>query len=48
MIENQKINPNGFYYVRINVNGVWRYVAVDHNLPEQNGKAVGARSFNDS
>lgn len=48
MIENQKVNVNGFYFVRINVNGVWRYVAVDDKLPELNGRPVGARSFNDS
>lgn len=48
LIENQKTNPNGFYYVRLNINGVWRYIAVDDNLPELNGKPVGARSFNDN
>jgi len=48
LIENQKVNSNGFYYVRLNINGVWRYIAVDDSLPEQDGKALGARSFNDS
>lgn len=48
IIENQKTNSNGFYYVRLNINGVWRYIAVDDNLPERNGKPVGARSFNDA
>lgn len=32
----------------MNVNGIWRYIAVDDHLPELNGKPVGARSFNDS
>ena len=30
------------------MNGVWRYIAVDDNLPELNGRPVGARSFNDN
>lgn len=34
--------------MRINVNGVWRYVAVDDSLPEKDGVALGARSYNDS
>lgn len=48
LIENQKVNENGCYYVRINVNGVWRYVAVDDSLPSLDGVALGARSYNDS
>ena len=48
LIENQKVNSNGFYYIRLNINGVWRYYAVDENLPELDGVAVGARSFNDA
>lgn len=48
LIENQKLNPYGFYYVRLNINGVWRYISVDHNLPELDGAPLGARSFNDS
>ena len=48
LIENQKTNENGCYYVRINVNGVWRYIPVDDNLPELDGTALGARSYNDS
>ena len=42
------MNPNGFYYVRLNINGVWRYFSVDDNLPELNDAPIGARSFNDS
>ena len=30
------------------MNGVWRYVAVDDNLPELDGVALGARSYHDS
>lgn len=48
LIENQSFNSNGFYYVRLNINGVWRYISVDHNLPELNGVPLGVRSFNDS
>ena len=48
LIENQKVNDNGCYFVRINVNGVWRYVPVDDSLPEMDGVALGARSYNDS
>lgn len=48
MIENQKINENGFYYVRLNINGVWRYFFVDDNLPELDDKSMGVRSYNDS
>ena len=48
LIEDQKINRNGFYYVRLNINGVWRYVVVDDSLPESDDIAIGARSFGDS
>ena len=34
--------------MRLNINGVWRYIEVDDNLPELNGSALGARSYNDS
>jgi hypothetical protein len=37
LIEDQKANANGFYYVRLNINGVWRYFAVDNKLPYSNG-----------
>ena len=37
LIEDQKANANGFYYVRLNINGVWRYIAVDNKLPYSNG-----------
>lgn len=48
MIEDQKVNGNGFYYVRLNINGVWRYIAVDNKLPFSDGEALGAQSFNDN
>jgi hypothetical protein len=48
LIEDQKVNSNGFYYVRLNINGVWRYIAVDNKLPASNGEALGAQSFNDT
>lgn len=48
LIEDQKVNKNGFYYVRLNINGVWRYISVDDYLPYSNGEALGAQSFNDT
>ena len=48
LIESQKINENGFYYVRLNINGVWRYISVDESLPEIDEIPLGARSYNDS
>ena len=48
MIEDQKANANGFYYVRLNINGVWRYIAVDNKLPFAAGQALGAQSFVDN
>jgi hypothetical protein len=48
LIEDQKANPNGFYHVRLNINGVWRYIAVDNKLPYSNGEALGAQSFTDN
>ena len=48
LIEDQKFNSNGFYYVRLNINGVWRYIVVDDALPEADEIAIGARSFSDS
>lgn len=48
LIEEQTVTENGFYYVRINVNGVWRYIAVDHNIPVHNdGTIVAAHSYAD-
>lgn len=47
VIESQQYNPNGFYYVRLNINGVWRYIAVDDFLPTLDGDNVGALSFRD-
>ena len=34
--------------MRLNINGVWRYVVVDDGLPESEEIAIGARSFGDS
>lgn len=48
LIEDQKANSNGFYMIRLNINGVWRYVPVDNMLPYAEGEALGAQSFNDS
>lgn len=48
LIEDQKANSNGFYYIRLNINGVWRYIAVDNKLPYSGEEALGAQSFNDN
>jgi len=48
LIEDQKANANGFYLIRLNINGVWRYISVDNKLPFAEGEALGAQSFNDS
>lgn len=48
LIEDQKANSNGFYLVRLNINGVWRYLTVDDKLPFADGEALGAQSFNDN
>lgn len=37
LIENQEYNSNGFYYIRLNINSVWRYFAVDDLLPTLEG-----------
>ena len=34
--------------MRLNINGVWRYISVDENLPEMDGIALGARSYVDT
>jgi cephalosporin-C deacetylase-like acetyl esterase len=41
LIEDQKTNSNGFYLVRLFVNSVWRYIAVDSTLPHVNGENAG-------
>ena len=33
LIEDQEVNSNGFYLIRLFINSVWRYVAVDDQLP---------------
>jgi hypothetical protein len=48
LIESQQFNQNGFYYVRLNINGVWRYISVDDFLPIINGQNAGTQSFRDS
>jgi hypothetical protein len=48
IIESQQYNANGFYYVRLNVNGVWRYIAVDDFLPMVDEENGGVLSFKDS
>jgi hypothetical protein len=48
LIEEQALNETGFYYVRINLNGVWRYIVIDHNIPvHKNGKIVTSHSYAD-
>lgn len=32
----------------MNINGVWRYIAIDDFLPFSNGEALGAQSYNDT
>ena len=47
MIENQIINEDGFYYVRIFLNAVWRYVVVDDSIPILGGQPACATSYLD-
>lgn len=48
LIEEQALTETGFYYVRINVNGVWRYIAVDHSIPvHKDGRVVASHSYAD-
>lgn len=48
MIEEQELNKNNFYYVRINENGVWRYIVVDDQIAsERNGKLAISHSYAD-
>jgi hypothetical protein len=48
LIEEQTLTETGFYYVRINVNGVWRYIVIDHNIPvSKDGKIVASHSYAD-
>ena len=45
LIENQKANSNGFYLVRLFINSVWRYIAVDASLPFLDGENAGVQSY---
>lgn len=48
LIEEQSYTETGFYYVRINVNGVWRYVIVDQYIPvHTDGTIVATHSYPD-
>lgn len=44
LIEDQKANGNGFYLIRLFVNSVWRYIAVDSNLPFLENENAGVVS----
>ena len=45
LIEDQQANTNGFYLVRLFVNSVWRYIAVDSSLPFVDGENAGVISY---
>lgn len=48
LIEEQTLTETGFYYVRLNINGVWRFIVVDHNIPvHKDGRIVAAHSYAD-
>ena len=48
LIEDQKVNTNGFYLIRLFVNSVWRYIAVDSNLPFIDNENAGVYSNPDN
>jgi hypothetical protein len=48
IIEDQRINTNGFYLIRLFINSVWRYIAVDSYLPFIEGTNAGVVSNPDS
>lgn len=49
LIEEQELTKTNFYYVRINENGVWRYIVVDDQVPsENNGKLAVSHSYADN
>ena len=37
LIEDQEVNKNGFYLIRLFVNSVWRYIPVDNLIPFVDG-----------
>jgi hypothetical protein len=45
LIEDQTTNSNGFYLIRLFVNSVWRYIAVDSSLPFIEGENAGVVSY---
>ena len=45
VIEDQSVNSNGFYLIRLFINSVWRYIAVDHSIPYVNGENAGVISY---
>lgn len=45
LIEEQSSNSNGFYLIRLFINSVWRYIAVDHSIPFVNGENAGVISY---
>jgi len=48
LVEEQVYTETGFYYVRLNINGVWRYIAVDHSIPvHKDGSIIAAHSYAD-
>ena len=47
IIEDQKFNIDGFYFIRIFLNSVWRYVMIDDNVPLLKGLPACATSFLD-
>lgn len=48
LIEDQKVNGNGFYLIRLFVNSVWRYIAVDSTLPFIDNENAGVFSNPDN
>ena len=47
IIEDQKVSQDGFYMVRVNIGGVWRYIFVDDYIPMQGPEPAGACSYPD-
>ena len=48
LIEEQELSKTNFYYVRLNENGVWRYIIVDDQVPsEKSGKLAITHSYAD-
>jgi hypothetical protein len=37
ILEDQAINENGFYYARLCIGGVWKYILLDDHLGYLNG-----------